>query len=218
MYGGIGCLGTPVVRTDAAAIWATGQTWWQVPRVAHVLLYNKPSPGVTGKDIIIALCGLFGNDEVLNYCVEFGGDGVAHLSVDDRLSIANMTTEWGTLAGVFPVDGVTIDWLKARAARLRARGSAKVPSDGDAAELGVNPRLNEERIAELEASFLEADKDACYGKVLSLDLATVRPQVAGPNHVNVTQCVSQLEESKLAIQKVRLSILSLSECLRTLSS
>ena len=57
MYGGIGCLGTPIVRTDAAAIWATGRTWWQVPPVARVELNGRLNKGVTGKDVIITLCG-----------------------------------------------------------------------------------------------------------------------------------------------------------------
>jgi homoaconitate hydratase len=46
--------------------------------------------GVTGKDVIIALCGLFNNDEVLNHAIEFGGSGVRSLPVDDRLAIANV--------------------------------------------------------------------------------------------------------------------------------
>ena len=72
--------GTPVVRTDAASIWATGVTWWQVPPVAKVVLKGKLSPGVVGKDVIIALCGLFNKDEVLNHAVEFVGDGVSESS------------------------------------------------------------------------------------------------------------------------------------------
>ncbi|KAI9058675.1 homoaconitase [Trametes sanguinea] len=52
MYGGIGCVGTPIVRTDAAALWATGKTWWQVPRMIKVELKGKLAPGVTGKDVI----------------------------------------------------------------------------------------------------------------------------------------------------------------------
>jgi homoaconitate hydratase len=79
-----------------------------------VTLEGELLPGVTGKDVIITLCGLFNKDEVLNHAVEFSGSGVAHLSVDERLTIANMTTEWGALAGVFPIDQVTVDWLKAR--------------------------------------------------------------------------------------------------------
>ena len=65
MYGGMGCLGTPVVRTDAAAIWATGQTWWQIPPISKIELSGKLKEGVTGKDVIITLCGLYNTDEVL---------------------------------------------------------------------------------------------------------------------------------------------------------
>jgi len=114
LYGGAAALGTPVVRTDAASIWATGVTWWQVPPVAKVVLKGKLSPGVVGKDVIIALCGLFNKDEVLNHAVEFLGDGVANLPMSARMTIANMTTEWGALAGVFPFDEVTVNYLRSR--------------------------------------------------------------------------------------------------------
>ncbi|ORZ40333.1 homoaconitase [Catenaria anguillulae PL171] len=113
MYGGLGCLGTPIVRTDAAAIWCTGQTWWQVPRVVHVELRGAPPRGVTGKDVILALCAHFKANQVLNAAVEFGGDGVSHLSVDERLAVANMTTEWGALAGVFPLTPAVVDQIQA---------------------------------------------------------------------------------------------------------
>src|SRR5213076_2798740 len=115
LYGAIAALGTPVVRTDAASIWATGVTWWQVPPVARVTLRGKLQPGVVGKDVIIALCGIFNHDEVLNHAVEFVGDGVSSLSIDQRMSIANMSTEWGALAGVFPFDGQLREYLYERA-------------------------------------------------------------------------------------------------------
>ena len=84
-------------------------------------LKGKLNPGVVGKDVIIALCGKFNNDEVLNHVIEFTGDGIANLSVDQRLSIANMTTEWGALAGVFPIDDITIKWLENRTAKTNER-------------------------------------------------------------------------------------------------
>jgi homoaconitate hydratase len=92
MYGGIGCLGTPVVRTDAASIWATGKSWWQVPQVAKVQLTGVLPKGVTGKDVIVALCGLFNKDEVLNHAIEFAASEktMRSLPVDDRLAIANV--------------------------------------------------------------------------------------------------------------------------------
>ena len=108
MYGALGAIGTPIVRTDAAAVWATGEFWWQIPRSIQVVLEGKLPEGATGKDVIITLCGLYNHDECLNAAVEFTGPGVASLSMDARLSISNMTTEWGPLVGWFPVDAVTI--------------------------------------------------------------------------------------------------------------
>ncbi|SVD41099.1 uncharacterized protein METZ01_LOCUS393953, partial [marine metagenome] len=131
MYGGMGCLGTPVVRTDAAALWATSKTWWQIPPISRVILNGKLKTGVTGKDVIITLCGLYNQDEVLNHVLEFTGEGVMHLSIDERLTIANMTTEWGALAGVFPIDSITINWLINRSKIIAKRGLENVPSDVD---------------------------------------------------------------------------------------
>ena len=203
MYGGLGCLGTPIVRTDAAAIWATTRTWWQVPPVARVELKGKLRKGVTGKDIIITLCALFNHDEVLNHALEFTGDGVASLSVSERLTIANMTTEWGALAGVFPVDDVTIHWLHERAHFILKRGLCGVPSDVDARN-DVHPRMNEARIADLEFDPIEADPDAEYAADLTLDLETVSPHVSGPNTVKIATAAVDLREMKVKIHKAYL--------------
>ncbi len=203
MYGGLGSLGTPIVRTDAAAIWATGRTWWQVPPVALVDLRGKLLPGVTGKDVIITLCGLFNKDEVLNHAIEFGGDGVAALSIDNRLAIANMTTEWGALTGVFPVDDTTIAWLEARAAAVAKRGLEGVVSDADTVS-GTHPRMNQKRIDALKQNPLRPDADAVYAKRIVLDLATVRPHISGPNHVKVMMSVTEADRQHIAIQKAYL--------------
>lgn len=204
MYGGLGCLGTPIVRTDAAAIWATGRTWWQVPPVAKVELTGRLKRGVTGKDVIITLCGFFNKDEVLNHAVEFTGEGVKSLSVVERLTIANMTTEWGALAGVFPIDDLTLEWLRKRAEFIRKRGLAGVPSDADGN--GRHPRLNEARIAELQDKLpqLRADEDAFYARELTLDLSTVQPHVSGPNTVKVMASVGELSQKNIQIQKAYL--------------
>ncbi len=204
MYGGIGCLGTPIVRTDAAALWATGRTWWQIPPIAKVELRGKLRPGVTGKDVIIALCGYFNHDEVLNHIVEFTGDGVRALSLDERLTIANMTTEWGALGGVFLVDAVTIDWLKQRIAFIKQRGLAGVPSDADGN--GIHPRMNEAQLQALQAHLpeLQADADAYYAKNLVLNLETVQPHVSGPNTVKDMTSIIDMRKRKLKIDKAYL--------------
>lgn len=188
LYGGLGALGTPVVRTDAAALWATGTTWFQIPPVAKVVFKNRLLPGVSGKDVIISLCGFFNNDEVLNHAVEFTGEGVADLPIDQRLTIANMTTEWGALAGVFPIDGILIDWLKQRA-QQKGHG---------------HPRLHQERIRNLEESGLASDADAYYAKTISLDLSSVRPHVSGPNSVKDMVPVAAMETRKVAVHKAYL--------------
>ncbi len=202
MYGGIGCLGTPVVRTDAAAIWATGQTWWQVPPVARVNLTGSLLPGVTGKDVIITLAGLFNQDEVLNHALEFSGDGVTALSIEDRLSIANMTTEWGALVGLFPVDEVVLNWLEKRRQTIERRGLFGVPSDADGK--GVHPRINSDRIRTLADSGLQADDDAVYAKEIFLDLGTVTPHISGPDHVKTMMPVAQAEKAHIVIHKAYL--------------
>jgi homoaconitate hydratase len=202
MYGGLGCLGTPIVRTDAAAIWATGRTWWKVPPIAKVELTGKLQKGVTGKDVIIALCGYFNKDEVLNHAIEFVGDGIKDLSIEERLTIANMTTEWGALVGLFPIDEKTIAWLRERDKYIQKRGLEGVFSDADGK--GKHPRINEQRISELETNIIKADKDAFYLKELKIDLSTIEPYVSGPNSVKVMNSVSELKKKNVKINKAYL--------------
>jgi len=202
MYGGLGCLGTPIVRTDAAAIWATGRTWWKVPPIAKVELTGKLQKGVTGKDIIISLCGYFNSDEVLNHAIEFVGDGIQYLTIEERLTIANMTTEWGALVGLFPIDEKTIEWLRKRDNYIQKRGLEGVFSDSDGN--GKHPRINEQRISELQKNIIKADTDAFYSKELKIDLSSIEPYVSGPNSVKVMNSVSELRKKNLKINKAYL--------------
>jgi homoaconitate hydratase len=187
MYGALGAIGTPVVRTDAAAIWATGEFWWQVPRTVQVELTGRLRPGVSGKDVIITLCGLYNQEEVLNAAVEFSGEGVAALSIEERMSIANMTTEWGALVGWFPADAKTF-------AYLRERCSAGV-TDG---------RVSEDILRAREANPPVPDRDAEYAAKIKLDLATVTPHVSGPDTVQTMASVAEIATKKVAIQKAYL--------------
>jgi homoaconitate hydratase len=189
MYGALGAIGTPVVRTDAAAIWATGEFWWQIPRTIQVVLEGQLAPGVTGKDVIITLCGLYNQEEVLNAAVEFSGSSVASLSMDARLTIANMTTEWGALVGWLPVDAVTIAYLEGRNLALRKRGI---------------DRISEAKLLEWRVSPPGPDVDAAYAGRIVLDLAEVTPHVSGPDTVQVMQSVAEIERSRIPIQKAYL--------------
>ena len=189
MYGALGAIGTPIVRTDAAAVWATGEFWWQIPRSVQVVLEGKLPAGATGKDVIISLCGLYNHDEVLNAAIEFGGPGVASLSMDARLSISNMTTEWGPIVGWFPVDEVTIKYLRNVYQRLKASGVERF-SKKDIESWTKNPP--------------RPDAGAAYAARVVLDLAQVTPHVSGPDTVQVMSSLAEMEKKKVAIQKAYL--------------
>lgn len=197
LYGALCCLGTPVVRTDAASIWATGVTWWQCPPVARVVLKGKLQPGVVGKDVIVSLCGVFNKDEVLNHAVEFVGDGVASLTIDQRMSISNMTTEWGALAGVFPFDEVCRDYLYSRADTF-ARG--RRPGTRRAGSLGVYARADVDAWWAKRGEF-SGDAGAHYAIELEIDLSTIVPHVSGPNDVKTTHALPEIEERRVKINK-----------------
>jgi len=201
MYGALGALGTPVVRTDAAGIWATGDFWWQIPRTVRVVLEGALPPGVTGKDVIITLCGLYNHEEVLNAALEFAGPGVATLSMDERMTIANMTTEWGALTGWFPVDDVTLAYLGRRREML-TRGcglhGAHVPNAED------TPRITEKDLARWTAEPPLPDADAAYAGEIVLDLGDVSPHVSGPDTVQVMRSVAEMEKERVAVHKAYL--------------
>ena len=189
MYGGVNCLGTPVVRTDAAAIWCTGKTWWKTPPVARVELHGSLPKHTSGKDVILALCGLFKNDEVLNHAVEFVGPGVATLTVEERLTIANMTTEWGAVAGLFPADDVLGDWLEQQ---VKEHVNHK----------NWNSNMMDRFIH--SRTHLSADENAKYDKYLSLELSDLDLLVTGPNDVKTATPVRQMEKERVAVNKAYL--------------
>jgi len=189
MYGAIGAIGTPIVRTDAAAVWATGEFWWQIPRSIEVVLEGKLPEGATGKDVIITLCGLYNHDEALNAAVEFKGPGVASLSMDARFSISNMSTEWGPLVGWFPVDEITINYLRAVHQSLKAQGLE---------------RFTEKQIEDWSKNPPRPDGDASYAARIVLDLSQVTPHVSGPDTVQAMQSLAEIEHKKVAIQKAYL--------------
>ncbi|MDD3524375.1 MAG: homoaconitase [Candidatus Cloacimonetes bacterium] len=202
MYGGLGCLGTPIVRTDAAGLWVTGETWWQIPPIVKVILSGKPQKGVSGKDIALALCGLFNHDEVLNCALEFDGDALQYISIEQRLTIANISTEWGALAGLFPVDDLTIAWYEQRLATIKARGPMGVPSDADGN--GRHPRINEDTISVLRKNPLDPDPDAFYSKTIELDVSSISPIVTGPHNLKVMQPAKDVNPKRIPVKKAYL--------------
>ncbi|RYC55273.1 hypothetical protein CHU98_g10933 [Xylaria longipes] len=163
MYSGLGALGTALVRTDAASIW--------IPPVAKVTFTGTLPPGVTGKDVIVALCGVFKSD-VLNHAVEFAGseETMASISVDNRLTISNMSCEWGALSAHRTLER----WLRYKATE------AAMFTDRTTKE-----RITHEKVDELYADPVQADPEAQYAKQLYLNLSTLSPYVSAPEKIKV---------------------------------
>ena len=111
-YGALGAFSTGIGSTDMAAGMATGKGWFKVPSAIKFELTGKPQEWVSGKDIILHIIGMIGVDGALYKSMEFVGDGIQNLSMDDRFSMANMAIEAGGKNGIFPVDNLTLEYVK----------------------------------------------------------------------------------------------------------
>ena len=116
-YGALGAFSTGVGSTDMAAGMATGKAWFKVPSAIKFNITGKFNEYVTGKDLILHIIGMIGVDGALYRSMEFVGDGIKNLSMDDRFTIANMAIEAGVKNGIFPVDDLTIAYLKEHSKR-----------------------------------------------------------------------------------------------------
>lgn len=116
-YGALGAFSTGVGSTDVTAAIATGKTWFKVPQAVRFMLRGALKPYVCGKDVILHIIGMIGVDGALYKSMEFTGDGVRSLTIDDRLTIANMAIEAGAKNGIFPVDSVTEEYMAGRVTR-----------------------------------------------------------------------------------------------------
>ena len=116
-YGALGAFSTGVGSTDMAAGMATGKAWFKVPGAIKFNLTGKPSKWISGKDVILHIIGMIGVDGALYKSMEFVGDGIRNLTMDDRFTIANMAIEAGGKNGIFPVDDLTVSYMKEHATR-----------------------------------------------------------------------------------------------------
>ena len=129
------------------------------PLLAAWVLTGRLGRFVSGKDVILHLIGEIGVDGALYRSLEFTGEGVASLSMDDRLCIANMAIEAGAKNGVFPVDDVTMTYVEGRFKRTPV--------------------------------VYEADPDAVYDQVVTIDLSALRPTVSFPHLPENTKTIDE---------------------------
>lgn len=116
-YGALGAFSTGVGSTDMCAGMATGEAWFKVPSAIKFNLTGKLNGYVMGKDVILHIIGMIGVDGALYKSMEFSGEGLKSLSMDDRLSMANMAIEAGAKNGIFAVDDITVEYQKGRVDR-----------------------------------------------------------------------------------------------------
>lgn len=128
MYGAFGAFSGGIGRTEAAAIWATGEIWLKVPLTMKFNLSGKFSDGVYAKDLMLKIIGDLGADGGLYKTMEFHGPLASWMSIASRQVISSMAVEFGAKAGIFPADEKTMAYIK-DIARIKP---VMVDSDPDA--------------------------------------------------------------------------------------
>ncbi len=143
-YGGLGAFSTGMGSTDIAAGMVLGENWFKVPPSIKVSVHGKMGPCVQGKDVILNLIGKIGVSGALYKALEFSGSGVEKMSVESRLTIANMAIEAGGKAGLFPADKKTLKYTR-KAGRdddeIKADKLAVYESEVDIELKGMAPQV-----------------------------------------------------------------------------
>lgn len=162
---GLGVLGWGVGGIEAEAAMLGQPISMLVPRVVGFKLTGSIQEGVTATDVVLTITDMLRRHGVVGKFVEFFGEGIAQIPLANRATIGNMSPEFGSTCGLFPIDEITLDYL-----RLTGRSDehvALVEAYAKANKLWHDP----------------ADPDYCepqYSEYLELDLSTVVPSIAGP--------------------------------------
>jgi homoaconitate hydratase family protein/3-isopropylmalate dehydratase small subunit len=98
-------------RTETAGLWRQGETWFRVPETLKITLRGKLNKGVYAKDISLWIIGMIGSSGADYMSIEYHGEGVKTLTVDQRMTLANLASEMGAKNAVFPYDDVLKNWL-----------------------------------------------------------------------------------------------------------
>jgi aconitate hydratase len=162
MINGIGVVGWGVGGIEAEAGMLGQPVYMLTPDVIGVELKGALNEGITATDLVLTVTEMLRKEKVVGKFVEFFGEGTASLAVPDRATIANMAPEYGATMGFFPVDEATIDYLK-------ATGRTEGEVDAFESYFKAQQLFGIPRTGEID-----------YTRVLTLDLATIKPSVAGP--------------------------------------
>jgi len=116
-YGALNAFATGVGSTELAAAMKTGKAWFKVPQTIKLVLHGPLPEGVFAKDAILHIVGDIGADGATYMALEFHGDLVESMSVEERMTLANMAVEMGAKAGLMTADEKTLKWLEGRVER-----------------------------------------------------------------------------------------------------
>ncbi|MFE7742728.1 aconitate hydratase [Nocardia sp. NPDC057455] len=179
MVNGLGVLGWGVGGIEAEAAMLGQPVSMLIPRVVGFKLTGEINPGVTATDVVLTVTDMLRKHGVVGKFVEFYGKGVAEVPLANRATLGNMSPEFGSTAAIFPIDDVTVDYL-----RLTGRSDEQVALV--------------EAYAKEQGLWHDPDTEPAYSEYLELDLSTVVPSIAGPKR---PQDRILLSESKIAFRK-----------------
>ena len=162
MVNGLGVVGWGVGGIEAEAAMLGQPISMLIPQVLGVRLVGAMLEGATATDLVLTITERLRQQGVVGKFVEFFGPGLAHLTIADRATLGNMCPEYGATIAIFPIDEMTLDYL-----RLTARDAARVALV--------------EAYAKAQGMFRSADDpDPVYSETIEMDLAKVEPSLAGP--------------------------------------
>ncbi|AHE98653.1 3-isopropylmalate dehydratase large subunit [Thioalkalivibrio paradoxus] len=156
-HGALGALAFGIGTSEVEHVLATQCLWQKKSRSMLVRVDGELRPGVTAKDVVLAIIGTIGTAGGTGYAIEFGGAAIRSLSVEGRMTVCNMAIEAGARAGMVAVDEKTIEYV---------RGRPQAP----AGELFERAALSWRELV--------SDPDARFDRVVVLDAATIEPQVS----------------------------------------
>src|SRR5579863_5285167 len=177
MVNGLGVLGWGVGGIEAEAAMLGQPVSMLIPLVVGVKLTGRLREGATATDLVLTITEMLRKHGVVGKFVEYFGPGLRDLSLADRATIANMSPEYGATCGIFPIDKETLKYLQ-----LTGRSAEQIALvEAYSREQGL---FHDDKTAEAE-----------YSELLSLDLATVEPSLAGPKRPQDRVILSQAGES-----------------------
>jgi aconitate hydratase len=179
MENGVGVLGWGVGGIEAEAAMLGQPVSMLIPRVVGFKLSGERRPGVTATDVVLTVTEMLRKHGVVGKFVEFYGDGVAEVPLANRATLGNMSPEFGSTAAIFPIDEVTIDYL-----RMTGRSEEKLALV--------------EAYAKEQGMWHDPSREPKFSEYLELDLADVVPSIAGPKR---PQDRIALDDAKSAFRK-----------------